>query len=50
MTPAEQKVEPYREIYKKRYKKTDKDFKRLVESFSSPDNARSYLKGFLGVK
>ena len=43
-------IEGYRQQYKKVTKKKDKDFDRLVKSYSDPNHALSYLRGFLNTK
>lgn len=47
---VEKKIEAYRSQYKKVSKKKDKDFDQLVKSYPDPNNALSYLRGFVGIR
>jgi ribonuclease HIII len=49
-TANEIKVELYRELYKERTSQSDKDFDKLVDSYSRPEDALSYLRGRLGPR
>lgn len=47
---VQDQIEAYRSHYKKVTKKKDKDFDALVKSFSDPNHAYSYLRGFLNAQ
>lgn len=47
---TQDKVEEYRSQYKKVTKKKDKDFDKLVKSFSDPNHTLSYLRGYLNAQ
>jgi hypothetical protein len=47
---TQDKIEGYRQQYKKVTKKKDKDFDALIKSYPDPNHALSYLRGFLGVR
>lgn len=47
---VEQKLESYRAQFKKQTKQSDKQFDKLIKSYSNPQHALSYLKGRLGIR
>jgi hypothetical protein len=47
---VQDQIEGYRQQYKKVAKCKDKDFDKLVKSYSDPNHALSYLRGFLNTQ
>jgi hypothetical protein len=49
-TTLDQKLESYRELFKKQTKQSDRQFDKLVKSYQNPQHALSYLRGRLGCR